>query len=84
MMSTVTPLAKVVSINLLNEEVVKTLRDLLVRAESGEIKSVMYLADRFDQTFDVAWTGCDDLVVLAGQAARLQYRIQIRMDGEAE
>jgi len=83
-MSTVTPLAKVVSINLPNEEVVKKLRDLLAQAENGAIKSVMYLADRFDQTFDVAWTGCDDLIAIAGQAARLQHYIQIRMDGKIE
>lgn len=83
-MNTVTPMAKVVSINLPNEEVIKKLRDLLAQAENGEIKSVMYLADRFDQTFDVAWTGCDDLIALSGQAARLQHRIQVRMDGEIE
>ena len=63
-----------------NEEAVKMLRDLLQKAERGEIKSVLYFAERFDQSFDVAWTGCDDLIQLSGQIARLQHRTQIRLD----
>lgn len=65
------------------EEVIKQLRELLAAAERGEIKSVLWFADRFDQTFDVAWTGCDDLLGLSGQIARLQHRVQVRLDEAA-
>jgi hypothetical protein len=66
------------------DEVIKGLRELLAAAERGEIKSVLWFADRFDQTFDVGWTGCDDMVMLSGQIARLQHRVQRRMDEARE
>jgi hypothetical protein len=62
------------------EKVIELCRDLLAAAERGEIKSVLYLADRFDLGFDVAWSCSDDLIALSGQVARLQHKVQLRMD----
>lgn len=80
-MAGVTHIGRVESIAGSQQQViVDKLRNLLSAAERGEIKSVLWLADRFDQTFDIEWTPCDDLLQLSGQIARLQHRIQVRID----
>ena len=64
-----------------NGQVVTAIRELLARAEAGEILDGIWVLGVRGGAHEVTWTGCDDLVRLSGYVARIQHRIQLRLDG---
>jgi hypothetical protein len=60
-------------------EVVEGLRELLKLAESGELKAVVFVADRGPEV-DCQQLGTLDRVVVLGNLARLMHRINLAID----
>ena len=63
-------------------DVVGRLTELLKRAESGELRSIMWIAELRDGSRVTGFSACEDMQKLLADAARLTHRIQRRMDEE--
>ena len=63
-------------------DVVRRLAELLKRAESGELRSIMWIAELRDGSRITGFSACEDMQKLLADAARLTHRIQRRMDEE--
>ena len=70
------PIAKAAPV----ENVVDMCRELLARAESGELRSLLYIVALPDGKREHFASKEDDLFSLLGALARMQHRIQCGMD----
>lgn len=61
-------------------EVVKHLRMLLQKAESGEVTSIVYVAQTAAKTFYVGSLGVSDPLLTLGQINRLGHNINRQLD----
>lgn len=64
----------------LNKQAVEYLRELLARAESGEIAEICCVTKLENGKFEHCWTGCADLHELVGQMERMKFLTLRRMD----
>lgn len=71
---------KLASIKQPDERVVTYLEALLQRAREGELISFTYVAELCQGDLETGWTEGRDLFMMAGMVARMQHRIQQRLD----
>lgn len=64
-------------------DVIEEAEKLLELAKAGELRSLMWLGDGGDAMLS-GWTPVDDVFRLLAQSARLQHRIQLRIDDPSE
>lgn len=62
--------------------VIERCRELLARAESGELRSIMWIAELANGSREAGYSACEDLFKLLAEAHRLAHRIQRRIDGQ--
>lgn len=64
-------------------QAVELLEQLLADAKAGELLSITYVAEIPGNQIVYGWTGCDDIVLVCGHVARLQHRLQQRLDAQS-
>lgn len=69
------PIQLVTRPNLLNQEVIEVLEHWLEMAKNGEILSVAIAAIREDLASHTQWSSCDNMQLLIGAAAILEYKL---------
>lgn len=66
-----------------NQDVIEVLKELLSKAKSGELRSIMAIGTiTGGATFGTWSTHEADLYMLLGQASRLQYRVNTLLDAD--
>jgi hypothetical protein len=63
-----------------NQQAVEFLRELLARAEGGEIVEILCAVKLARGEYEQCWTGCDNLHELVGQLERMKFLTLRRMD----
>lgn len=63
-----------------NQQAVEYLRELLARAEAGEIVEITCVSKLVAGEYEHCWTGCDNLHELVGQLERMKHLTLRRMD----
>lgn len=63
-----------------NRQTVEVLRELLKRAEAGEIREIVCHFAVSTKEYELSYTGCDDLIVLVGHLEKMKWRMLERMN----
>jgi hypothetical protein len=65
------------------QAVIDICRELLARAESGELRAIVYIVELLNGSRDLCFSATNDRFALLGNIARMQHRILRQMDDEA-
>ncbi len=63
-----------------NQQAVEFLRELLARAEGGEIVEIICVSKLVGGEYEHCWTGCNNLYELVGQLECMKHVTLQRMD----
>jgi len=63
-----------------NSQVIEHLERLLAQARSGEVFELTAITKLKSGEYESSWTGCENLVELAGHLERLKLQMLRRMD----
>ena len=67
--------------DVINKDVVATIKEALELAEQGKLKAVAIAMVEADGSTTASWSSSDVFGALTGSVARLQHRLQIQADG---
>lgn len=63
-----------------DKQVTAVLRELLTRAEAGEIHELVCSFAVSSKEYELIYTGCDNLVLLVGHLEKMKWRMLERMN----